>query len=185
MSSFTHHLDLEKLSEGVYRTKRHFSYYINNKINTITVPSGYTTDCATIPKPFSYFLKKDDIKWAQAAVLHDWLYEHFGFIGWKILTRKEIDKIFLHGMKLLGASFIIRILFYYGVRAIGWTGFKDHFKVGNKVRILIGGPRFNYGQIGEIISKSIWNDSERYVNIRLDDGTDHAISILNLEMYTV
>ena len=40
----------------------------------VTVPEGFTTDLASIPWWCGWLLKRNDIAWIVAGVLHDWSY---------------------------------------------------------------------------------------------------------------
>jgi hypothetical protein len=92
---------------------------------TITVPAGFPTDLASIPRPlwsipgFSPF---DRI--ARPAVLHDWLYRNGFRLG---LTRADADDILAAAMLADGEGWVVRNLVWLGVRAGGgshWEGSK-------------------------------------------------------------
>ena len=58
---------------------------------TITVPVGFISDLATIPKiAYPFFMCSDDPRIAMGAWIHDWLYFNKGF---NKLTRLECDYI--------------------------------------------------------------------------------------------
>jgi hypothetical protein len=80
----------------------------------IEVEEGFETDFASIPKIFLPFLEWRD-KFNKAAVVHDWLYNT------KQFDRKTTDKIFLELMLTLGINEFKAYLFYFIVRAFGWT----------------------------------------------------------------
>ena len=180
MSSFTRPLKLEKISEGLFRTTNSFSYYLDNS-SVINVPSGYTTDCASIPWPASTILKRDDIRWAQAAILHDWLYEHVGFVKYRTLSRKEIDLIFYNGMKILGAPWFTRNIIYHAVRKFGWIGYKNRWNVGKRVRLLDPVLNLDKGEMGTIRRVISWNSTSRHVMVDFDCGNTICLPILSLE----
>lgn len=59
----------------LYETEEPFTYLIGGggSTLTVTVEAGFVTDLASVPRPLYWFLPPDG-PWAQAAVLHDWLY---------------------------------------------------------------------------------------------------------------
>lgn len=83
----------------------------------INVPIGFRTDLASTPRIFWNIFPPFG-KYEKAAVVHDYLY-HFG-IG----TRKDADKKFLEGMKLLKVPFWKRRMMYSAVRMFGSGTFK-------------------------------------------------------------
>lgn len=79
---------------------------------TVTVPDGFHTDLASVPKalwaifpPFGHHTK--------AAVLHDYLYHTTS------LPRKTCDGLFLEAMADQGVSKTRRYLMYWAVRVFG------------------------------------------------------------------
>lgn len=78
----------------------------------ITVPAGFLTDLASIPRPFWPILPPSD-DYAEAAVIHDWLYYAGG------LERAEADKIFLEAMTDAGIGWWRRTTIYRAVRLFG------------------------------------------------------------------
>ena len=183
MSSFTEPLKMKKLDSGFYRTTREFKYYLNDPgQEEILIPNDYTMDCASIPKILHRWFPPDHPKWAQAAVLHDWLYEHRGFVGWGDLSRKQCDKAFLNGMKILGASWFKRWMFYTAVRSFGWIAFKNRWKEGIKSRILISDRKDLIGEEALISKIFLWNYKSKSVILKVDNGITILMSIVNLEV---
>jgi hypothetical protein len=101
--------------------------------DTITLPPGFVTDLASIPR-FAWSLLPPDGPWALAAVVHDLLYRTRG-IGqrWngqvaalsrpKPYTRAEADQILLQAMQDLEVSWLQRTVIWAAVRlggAAGW-----------------------------------------------------------------
>ena len=79
---------------------------VTKTTNTITVPKGYVTDLASVPRICWSFIAPFDV--ARAAVVHDIMYEKIngafkkGIIESKKereIYRKIADKIFLEGME--------------------------------------------------------------------------------------
>lgn len=62
----------------------------------VTVPEGFITDLASVPRGVWSWLSPWDV--ARAAVIHDWLYSKIKH-GDKTFTRKQADDIFLIGME--------------------------------------------------------------------------------------
>jgi len=116
MSRFTEKLVVSLEKDGKHWTlEEDFEYYtdlLGNRIY-ITVPSGFITDFASIPKIFHSFIEDKD-KYNKAAVVHDWLYNS------RIYDRKTADKIFLEAMTVLNIHPIKRHIFYFAVRLFGW-----------------------------------------------------------------
>jgi hypothetical protein len=84
----------------------------------IEVEEGFETDFASIPKIFMPFLEWKD-KFNKAAVVHDWLYNT------KKFNRKTADRIFLELQLALGINKFKAYLFYFIVRAFGWTHWRN------------------------------------------------------------
>lgn len=97
----------------------------------ITVPKGFVTDLASIPRILTGALPPDG-PWTQAAVCHDLLYFTKGGLnlvyGRKCITRAtpytraESDDILREAMADLGVSVIQRNLIWSGVRVGGSSG---------------------------------------------------------------
>lgn len=79
---------------------------------SITIPAGFVTDLATIPRILWSILPPHDY-YAKAAILHDYLYEN------AIGTKKEADLVFYEALGVLGMPKWQRKLFYWGVRCFG------------------------------------------------------------------
>ena len=78
-----------------------------NKTETITVPTGFVTDLAAVPRAMWAFIAPFDV--ARAAIIHDLLYKSIRQYRWKMKDKedKELikaakvasDKVFLLGMR--------------------------------------------------------------------------------------
>jgi hypothetical protein len=86
--------------------------------DTITVPIGFSTDFASIPRIFWTVLPKWG-KYGNAAVVHDYLYYRQELNAAK-LPRKTADDILLEGMIVLNVVPWQRFVIYHAVR---WFGF--------------------------------------------------------------
>lgn len=80
----------------------------------ITVPVGFQTDLASIPRLLRWRFKVTG-KSRRAAVLHDYLYH----TKWR--TRKECDQVFKSALRVCGMSVYDAWVMYQAVRVGGWT----------------------------------------------------------------
>lgn len=120
MSSFTDKLTVTKVSARMWEVERAFTYRLGSKEGeeSVTVPKGFKTDFASVPRAFWQVLPPDGT-YTQAAVVHDYLYYA------QIFTRKKSDYVFLEAMGVLGVSWWKRRVMYTAVRLFGglcWKG---------------------------------------------------------------
>jgi len=87
---------------------------------TITVPVGFTTDYASVPRILWNILPPTG-KYTKASVIHDYLYFYDGEY-----TRKQADAIFLEAMESLDVGFITRYVMWSGVRMGGWVPWSNY-----------------------------------------------------------
>lgn len=110
MARFTGPLTVTKINDRLWRVEVSFTYYIGKKeIESVTVPRGFITDFASVPRGF-WNLFPPDGAYTQAAVLHDYLCM---FAEWPI---SKTDKIFYEAMGVLGVPQCNRWLMYWAVR---------------------------------------------------------------------
>ena len=111
---------IHPLSDG--RRQELFQDYIY-EINgyRITVPRGFITDLASVPRSF-WTIFPPFGRYTPAAVIHDFLYSRYNATG---INRTLSDKIFLHIMKELGVNFLKRKTMYKAVRFFGETSWKN------------------------------------------------------------
>lgn len=131
MSSFTRFdtsLKLEYLlgyKTNYWKLLEGFTFY-SDRLNKgkriyVTVPTGFITDGASVPRIFwSWIPPLGD--YGQAAVLHDYLrricvYKLEGSDVEYLATTKEADKLFLEAMEILKVSKFKRKVMYLAVRA--------------------------------------------------------------------
>ncbi|EBW6110964.1 DUF1353 domain-containing protein [Salmonella enterica subsp. enterica serovar Typhimurium] len=113
MSRFTTPAILEMLGHYNWRVYEPFEFYLSeDNSDVISVPAGFVTDLATIPRIF-WSVMPPDGKYAKAAIIHDYLYDN------ALRTKKEADLIFLDGMAVLGVPKWKRIVMYLAVRIFG------------------------------------------------------------------
>ena len=101
-----------------------------SKAGMITVPAGYVTDLASVPRFCWIFIAPFDV--ARAAVIHDILYEkiNVAFKAKKLHKispyRRIADKVFLEGMKSAFPNQPSWKIYacYYAVRWFGWSAIK-------------------------------------------------------------
>lgn len=82
-----------------------------------TVPSGFCTDFASIPKLLRIFYETGG-SYCYGAVLHDYLYAS------KERPRKEADDLFYQSMISCGVPRRRALAFWLAVRAFGWIAWK-------------------------------------------------------------
>jgi hypothetical protein len=141
MSSFVTPLRLEFDYDGDPRKPfvllEAFSYLIGDSDERwVTVPTGFRTDFASIPRPFRNVFNPTG-RYGKAAVVHDGLYNDV-YISELLIdegtgdvyenhyhpTRKEADGIFLEAMKVLGVGWWTRTTVYLAVRTGGRGSFR-------------------------------------------------------------
>jgi hypothetical protein len=93
-----------------------FKYAAKNG-NVYVVPAGINTDFASIPRGMRWLIPRVGDH-GMAAVLHDWLCE------FKIVKRKEADRLFLEAMEYSKVNWFKRRFMYFGVRAYSVVTFK-------------------------------------------------------------
>lgn len=82
------------------------------------VPAGFTTDGASIPRPFRWICG-DPMERPRvfAALLHDWLYTG----GTSRLGRLESDRVYFAMLRHFGVSETRAFVEFLAVRAFGWS----------------------------------------------------------------
>ncbi|EBD4871246.1 DUF1353 domain-containing protein [Salmonella enterica subsp. enterica serovar Poona] len=113
MSRFTTPAILEMLGHYNWRVYEPFEFSLSDdNSDVISVPAGFITDLASVPRIFWTLLPPDG-KYANAAIIHDYLYDN------ALRTKKEADLIFLDGMTVLGVPRWKRTIMYLAVRWFG------------------------------------------------------------------
>lgn len=97
----------------------------------ITVPAGFVTDLASIPR-WAWVLLPPDGPWVKAAIIHDFLYATGGNGVWKRhapgttrakpYSRAEADRILRQAMHNRGVDVVRRNIIWAAVRVGGWAG---------------------------------------------------------------
>lgn len=108
-------LQTERVSAGQYRLTAPLVYQdsLNGGGIRVSVPEGFVTDYASIPRPL-WWLYPPDGSYALPAVVHDYLYRNCR------CSRFLADAIFRDAMRSVGVPVLRRIAIYYAVRFFGW-----------------------------------------------------------------
>lgn len=110
-------LQLEYLDGKSYKLLSAFEY--DTSLNmTISVPAGFVTDFASVPKALWWLLPPTGC-YGKAAVIHDYLYRTYGASS-KIVA----DAIFYEAMKALGVNALVRGVMYLAVHFFGGSSYK-------------------------------------------------------------
>ena len=100
-----------------YKTCQQLDYFIDT--NLISIPKGYESDLASIPRAFWSIMSPNKSELIAPALIHDLLY------GENCLyTRKMADDIFYRALRNNGVSFYDSAKLYTGVRIFGASHFK-------------------------------------------------------------
>ncbi len=122
MSEFTTPLVVSPLRDGrTWIIKEQFTYHVGEHPSeeTLTVPVGFHTDFASVPKIF-WALIYPYGKQGKAAVIHDYCYA----IGYE--SRKRSDDIFREALEVLEVKPWKRFLMYWAVRIFAGVAWKMH-----------------------------------------------------------
>jgi hypothetical protein len=119
VSSFTTALIARKSDGRLWQVYLPFSYEVGSlgSGEIITVPAGFITDLASIPRLAWWLLPPDD-SYSQAAVLHDWLCHRRGNVE-RQYTSRQVAEIFEEAMGVLRVTPWKRALMF---RAVLWFG---------------------------------------------------------------
>jgi Protein of unknown function (DUF1353) len=115
MSEFTKALVVSPLSDGrTWVLMEPFSYDVGREGSgdTINVPALFMTDFASVPRVF-WSIFPPWGRYGNAAVIHD-----FGYAD-QSRPRREVDRIFLEAMTVLGVGRATKTILYYSVRWFG------------------------------------------------------------------
>lgn len=110
---------LEYLDGRNYKVLRPFVYQVRHG-ETITVPKGFVTDFASVPRLLWRVLPPTG-HYGKAAVVHDYLYRTTSMD----YTRAEADLVFYEAMEDLGVNAWVSKLMYWAVRCFGRRAYKE------------------------------------------------------------
>lgn len=99
-------------------------FYMNKSGVIISIPSGYETDLASIPRMFWRVIAPFELSIA-APLVHDYLYGNGGVAQNQVLTREETDKLFLDIMEAEGVSWWRRKIAYRAVRMFAGFAWRE------------------------------------------------------------
>ena len=122
MERFPDPLKTEHLEKRTFKLLAPFRYYVRlyDKSEVITVPKGFITDLASIPRPFWSIIGSPNGRYGRSAVIHDYIYRTPEIK----YTRKRADEIFYEGMVYLKVNFFRRKIMYFAVRIFAWLAWK-------------------------------------------------------------
>jgi hypothetical protein len=124
-SSFITPLEIEYIDGRKWRVTSEFDYVLdwnNLASRKITVPAGFVTDFASIPRALWDILPPTGL-YGKAAVIHDYLYVHGGKLPPDVFTKKQADRIFYEAMGVLGVPQPERWVMWRAVSAFGKGSF--------------------------------------------------------------
>lgn len=93
-------------------------FIYDSSVGAITVPAGFVTDFASVPRVLWNVLPPFG-RYGKAAIVHDFLYRTKGYA-----SKPVADAIFLEAMKALGVSTLVRYAMFYAVRLFGGRAYK-------------------------------------------------------------
>lgn len=107
------------LGHDHWRVTESFRYFIGGEKTKqwVTVPAGYLTDGASVPRIFWSMIPPWGA-YGQAAVVHDLLCEYLSIVDHgkpKAITRQRCDEIFGEAMAVLGVPSATRLMISEGV----------------------------------------------------------------------
>lgn len=106
------HLEIIDNEDGTFTLAKNLEFM------SYSIPKGFQTDFASVPKSLHWFVEPYG-KHSKAAVLHDYLYTTLG--GKYNLTRKECDQTFYHALVKCGVLRWKAYVMYKAVRIAGWV----------------------------------------------------------------
>jgi hypothetical protein len=125
MSAFLDKLIVTEISDSVFQIYDHpFRYQSDIVQRTFTVPVGFFTDFASVPRIGIIYAMLGDTA-HEPAVIHDWLYYS------ALVPRSVADHVLLEAMGVIGLPAWRRLPIYWGVRVGGWYAWNDHRKKGD------------------------------------------------------
>lgn len=124
MSQFLDALNVTEVSDSVFAICDHPFRYQSDLAGLLTVPVGFYTDFASVPRLGLIYAMLGD-RAHEPAVIHDWLYYS------AVTTREISDRVLMEAMVVMDLPFWQRYPIYWGVRVGGWHAWNDHRKNGH------------------------------------------------------
>ncbi len=115
-----------------FQLQKEWFFYLDGV--KITIPKGFWTDFASIPKMFRSFITPLDTH-LKAAIVHDWLYYNGTLYGKKI-SQRHADLWLYHCARECGTGWIKSKILFAGVRVGGWYTWGD-YRDKDRVRRLV------------------------------------------------
>lgn len=124
--SYTNLAELMLLNgDTPFPKRKHWKVWVLNedmKLRNLTVPAGFMTDFASIPRVFRSLFSSSSAPWQRAAVLHDYMYSSTTF------SRKYCDRSYLYQSRMDGTSEFASTTQYVALRLFGWLAFRSNQK---------------------------------------------------------
>ena len=93
--------------------------YRSDILGLVTVPAGFETDFASVPRLFWNIVPPLG-RYGEPAIVHDYLYRT------QTVDRLTADRVFLEAMEARGCHWITRRTLYRAVRLFGWLAWNVH-----------------------------------------------------------
>ena len=101
-------------------------------INGVTIPAGFLTDLASIPRWAAPWIDKAAWPWIQPGVLHDWRYAS------QTIKRSHADEEMIELCAEVDAPLAASCAMWLAVRLFGWSAWRRRAAEGADARILKG-----------------------------------------------
>lgn len=119
MSKFITELETRDIDDNKVVLLSDLVYESDLLKTTITVPKGFISDKASVPRvPIAYMAFGDRAH--RESVVHDLIYKEGK------IPRRKADAIFLEAMKARNKKWWIRSCMWLGVRLGGWIAWRQH-----------------------------------------------------------
>lgn len=132
MAGFLSPLKVERLNGGnKWKVLEKFEYCVGSPtgMEVVTVPEGFVTDFASIPRGLWNIFPPVGGKYDKAAVIHDKMYKEpkveINGLRYRI-DRTYADEIFKEAMGVLEVGWFSRWAIYLAVRMGGWVAWNNH-----------------------------------------------------------
>lgn len=124
MSAFLDPLCITEVSDSIFQVCDHPFRYQSDLGGLITVPDGFKTDFASVPRvPVVYDVLGDVAH--EPAVIHDYLYYS------AIFSKEMADDILLEAMGVIGMPVWRQYPIYWGVKFGGFVAWNGHREAGD------------------------------------------------------
>lgn len=112
-------LDVRLNQDGTGELLKDFRFLSEDYGKAYTVPKGFITDFASVPRlPFAYLLAGNTAHWA--AVIHDYLYRHA-----EVEPKEIADLVFHEAMAASGVPAWRRAIMFKAVSAFGRASYRE------------------------------------------------------------